>query len=66
MPEGLRFDVYNDLPDEVRAQAVQLMQEIVVLQQEWVSEGSEARYEEWRAALNQMTDLLAPFRGQRE
>jgi hypothetical protein len=63
MPEDLRFDVYRDLPEELRGDAIELMREIVVLQQEWVSQSSEAAYDEWRAALERMTRLLAPFRG---
>jgi hypothetical protein len=66
MPEGLRFDVYSDLPEDARVAAVKLMGEIVNLQQEWVVEGSEASYAEWRTALDRMTRLLAPFRGEPE
>ncbi len=64
MPEDLRFDVYSDLPEAARPPAVALMERIVALQQEWIAGGREEAYSEWKGALVEMNELLAPFREQ--
>jgi hypothetical protein len=62
MPESLRFDVYEDLPETVRGEAIALMERIVALQQEWIAGRREGAYGEWKAALIEIDELLRPFR----
>lgn len=63
MPGELRLDVYNDLPEPLRENAVALMEKIVDLQQTWILSGEEDAYREWRDALAEMEVLLAERHG---
>jgi hypothetical protein len=62
VPEQLRFDVHQDLPEDVRGPAIALMARIVKLQDAWITGGDDEAYEEWRQALEEMTTLIGPHR----
>jgi hypothetical protein len=42
--------------------AVALMARIVSLQDTWITTGDDSAYDEWREALEEMTNLIAPYR----
>ena len=62
MPEDFLFDVYRDVPEGERDQAIALMREIVELQNKWITEGDEGAYAAWRGKLDEIEALIAQYK----